>query len=333
MFKSCGESMTTGSDTPASARPKVLVVDDSPDVHRLLKARLKQEEIEIISVANGAEALVALKGPRPDLILLDLDMPDMDGFEVLRAIKDNGETFHIPVIVLSGLDSSEDKVAAFDLGAHDYIIKPFELTELRVRIRAALKLNFLLQMLAQRAQIDGLTGLWNRAYFDRRVQDEVARVQRHGGPLSIAFFDADHFKSINDTFGHPAGDSVLQGIGQIIQRESRQSDIACRYGGEEFVLIMPATSPADAQAFCERLRAAFEATVWPRHPERKVTVSIGIAGAASAVGLSAASWVEAADKCLYAAKKAGRNRVVLTDLATAAPQANAAEQPPLRKAG
>ncbi|MBN8597980.1 MAG: diguanylate cyclase [Planctomycetes bacterium] len=321
--------MTTGSETPSSTRPRVLVIDDSPDVHRLLKARLKQEEIEIISSESGEAGIVELKAHRPDLVLLDLDMPTMDGFEVLRAIKDNAETVHIPVIVLSGLNSAEDKVSAFDLGAHDYIIKPFELTELRVRIRAALRLNFLLKMLAQRAQIDGLTGLWNRAYFDRRVQDEVARVQRHDGALSIAFFDADHFKSINDTFGHPAGDAVLQGLGQIIQRDSRQSDIACRYGGEEFVLIMPATGPADALAFCDRLRLQIEAVVWPRHPERRVTVSIGVAGATTPIGVTAAAWVEAADKALYTAKKSGRNRVVLTDLLAG----HAAPAEPLRKAG
>ncbi|MBS0189272.1 MAG: diguanylate cyclase [Planctomycetes bacterium] len=323
--------MSTGSETTAQARPRVLVIDDSPDVHRLLKARLKQEELEIVSSESGESGLEELKKSRPDLVLLDLDMPTMDGFEVLRAIKDNADTVHIPVIVLSGLANAEDKVAAFDLGAHDYIIKPFEFTELRVRIRAALRLNFLLRMLSQRAQIDGLTGLWNRAYFDRRVQDEVSRVQRHDGALSIAFFDADHFKSINDTFGHPAGDAVLQGLGQIIQRDSRQSDIACRYGGEEFVLIMPSTGPEDALAFCDRLRQNVEAVVWPRHPERKVTVSIGVAGASSVVGLSAAAWVEAADKCLYTAKKTGRNKVVVSDLRTG--EKPAAEQPPLRKAG
>jgi len=324
--------MTTGSETPAVIRPRLLVIDDSPDVHRLLKARLKQEEIELISSESGEAGLAELKAHRPDLILLDLDMPAMDGFEVLRAIKDNAETVHIPVIVLSGLNSSEDKVSAFDLGAHDYIIKPFELTELRVRIRAALRLNFLLKMLAQRAQIDGLTGLWNRAYFDRRVQDEVARVQRHDGALSIAFFDADHFKSINDTFGHPAGDAVLQGLGQIIQRDSRQSDIACRYGGEEFVLIMPATGPADALAFCDRLRQNIEAVVWPRHPERRVTVSIGVAGATTPIGVSPAAWVEAADKALYTAKKTGRNKVVLTDL-LASNRAAPSPAEGLRKAG
>jgi diguanylate cyclase (GGDEF)-like protein len=324
--------MTSSADNPAGTRSRVLIVDDSPDVHRLLRARLKQEEIEIVSAESGRAGLDEVAKQRPSLILLDLDMPGMDGFEFLRTLKEDSATHHIPVVILSAMSNPQDKVAAFDLGAHDFVTKPFELTELRVRIRAALRMNALLQMLSQRAQIDGLTGLWNRAYFDQRVQDEVARVQRHPGPLSIAFIDADHFKSINDTFGHPAGDAVLQGIGRTLQRSIRQTDIACRYGGEEFVLIMPATPPADAQALCDRIRATIEALVWPRHPERKVTVSMGVAGSSTGAGLNAPAWVEAADQCVYSAKKSGRNRVVMNDL-SAGKAAASTEPAPLRKAG
>ena len=183
--------MTSSADNTSGTRSRVLIVDDSPDVHRLLRARLKQEEIDIVSAESGQAGLDEVAKQRPSLVLLDLDMPGMDGFEFLRKMKENGATHHIPVVILSAMSNPQDKVAAFDLGAHDFVTKPFELTELRVRIRAALRMNALLQMLSQRAQIDGLTGLWNRAYFDQRVQDEVARVQRHPGPLSIAFIDAD----------------------------------------------------------------------------------------------------------------------------------------------
>ncbi|HEX8876609.1 MAG TPA: diguanylate cyclase [Phycisphaerales bacterium] len=323
--------MTSSADNTSGSRSRVLVVDDSPDVHRLLRARLKQEEIEIISAESGGVGLEEVAKQRPSLVLLDLDMPGMDGFEFLRKMKEDAATHHIPVVILSALSNPQDKVAAFDLGAHDFVTKPFELTELRVRIRAALRMNALLQMLSQRAQIDGLTGLWNRAYFDQRVQDEVARVQRHPGPLSIAFIDADHFKSVNDTFGHPAGDAVLQGIGRTLLRCIRQTDVACRYGGEEFVLIMPATPPADAHALCDRIRSTIESLVWPRHPERKVTVSMGVAGSSTGAGLTAAAWVEAADQCVYNAKKSGRNRVVMNDL-SAGKVAAAPAPAPLRKA-
>lgn len=292
----------------------MLVIDDSADVHRLLRARLRHEEIELVSAEGGRKGMDAAKTMKPAMILLDLDMPDMDGFEVLRHLKNDPITLDIPVIVLSGLQSAQDKVMAFDLGAVDYITKPFNLTELRVRVRSALKMHRLVQMLAQCAQLDGLTGLWNRAYFDKRWSDEIAAALRHGRSVSLAMLDVDHFKSINDTYGHPAGDSVLQGLSKILQRECRQEDIACRYGGEEFALIMPDTAPTAAGLVCERIRVALAEANWPRHPERGVTVSIGLTGSARAIDIPPPQWVEAADRNLYSAKKAGRNRLVCTDV-------------------
>ncbi len=246
----------------------------------------------------------------------------MDGLSVLRRLKEIPQTQHIPIIVLSGQQSPQDKVSAFDLGAVDYVTKPFELTELRVRIRSALRMQQLVQMLAQRAQIDGLTGLWNRTFFDRRWAEEHARCARHGHAMSVALLDLDHFKSVNDSFGHPAGDMVLNGVAKVLQRESRQSDLACRYGGEEFVLLMPDTPASDSTTVCERIRVAVEACRWPRFPMLRVTVSIGLAGASGAAPVSADQWVEATDHNLYSAKRAGRNRLVVTDL-TAHPQAAA----------
>jgi two-component system cell cycle response regulator len=303
-------------------QPTVLVVDDSPDVHRLLKARLRHEELELLVAMSGKEGLAAAKERHPAIVLLDLDMPDVDGFEVLRHLKNDPDTLHIPVIVLSGLQSAQDKVTAFDLGAVDYITKPFNLTELRVRVRSALRMHRLVEMLSQRAQIDSLTGLWNRAYFDRRWNDEVSGALRHGRPLSLAMMDIDHFKSINDTYGHPSGDAVIQGLAKILTREPRQEDVACRYGGEEFALIMPDTAPGDALNLCERIRQAMRDVIWPRHPEKKITISIGMAGAERAGDLTAAAWLEMADKNLYQAKRNGRDQVVTTAL-----------EPPMKMAG
>lgn len=316
--------MSQNPSQPNEPRPVVLLVDDSQDVHRLLRARLRTEEIELVGVFDGSEAVKFATERQPALVLLDLNMPMMDGFEVLRTLKDQPSTLEIPVIVLSGLQSPQDKVTAFDLGAVDYITKPFELTELRVRVRSALRMHRLLQMLAKRARIDGLTALWNRAFFDQRWGEELSRAQRHGRPLSLALVDLDHFKSINDTYGHPAGDAVLQGLGLILQKEGRATDVPCRYGGEEFAMIMPDTSAQDAKHLCDRVRAAVEAVVWSRHPERKVTASIGIAGAAGPTDLTASAWLDAADKALYTAKKTGRNRVVVSDLAVTTPKLPAA---------
>lgn len=292
----------------------MLLIDDSVDVHRVLRARLKGEQLQLECVESGAEALERVSEMEPALVLLDLDMPEMDGFEVLRRLKEMPTTVNTPVIVLSGLSDPHDKVTAFDLGAMDYITKPFEVNELKVRVRSALRLNSLVTMLAQRAQIDGLTGLWNRAHFDTRWAELVAGAMRHGHPLSLAVIDLDHFKVINDSFGHPAGDEVIAGLARLLQGTCRASDVCCRFGGEEFCLVLPDTAPADAERLCDRIRVKLAEVRWPRHPEHAVTCSVGIAGAAGATDIGPQAWFERADKNLYAAKEGGRNRVVTTDL-------------------
>lgn len=301
---------------PSDARPRVLIVDDSADVHRLLCARLKSEGLDFVSALSGEDGLRLAADPAvlPSLILLDMDMPGLHGLNVLQALKANPATLEVPVIVVSGNQMAQDKVRAFDLGAVDYITKPFEMTELRVRVRQALRMRQLIQMLAQRAQIDGLTGLWNRSFFNQRWSEEYARAARYGHPLSVAMTDVDHFKSINDTYGHAAGDVVLQGVAKVLLRECRQHDLVCRYGGEEFVIVMPETSALDAASVCERIRAALERERWPRHPDRIVTLSIGIAGSCGGVTLSPDQWVEVADGNLYGAKRAGRNRLIWSDV-------------------
>ncbi len=299
-----------------STRPLVLAIDDSADVLRLLKSRLRHEALEFHTASTGKEGLAMARQLNPALILLDIELPDLDGFEILRQLKERSETVQTPVIMLSGLSSAHDKVTAFDLGAVDYVTKPFEVAELRVRIRSAIRTHLLLQMLSQRAQIDGLTGLWNRAFFDRRFGEELARCSRHDRPISLAVFDLDRFKHVNDTFGHPAGDAVLTGFGSLIRREIRETDIPCRYGGEEFALIMPETSPEDAFGVCDRIRHTCEQVAWPRHPGHAVTVSIGIYGTNGFNGTnlclnySPEYWVECADRNLYAAKTTGRNRII-----------------------
>ncbi|HED54319.1 MAG TPA: diguanylate cyclase, partial [Phycisphaerales bacterium] len=286
-------------------RHTVLVIDDAEDVHRLLQARLRQENIELLEALGGQSGLDLAEEHVPSLILLDLDMPDMDGFEVLRHLKENSKTRDIPAIVLSGLQSPADKVIAFDLGAVDYVTKPFDLMELRVRLRSALRMKDLINMLGQMAHIDGLTGLWNRAHFNDRWAANVSENDRHGKALSVALFDLDHFKSINDTYGHPAGDAALQGFAKIVRREVRACDIACRYGGEEFALIMPSTSPEEAAVVCDRIRDEISKVQWPSHPERTITVSIGIAGATEGVEITPENWLEETDKALYRAKNGG----------------------------
>jgi len=306
--------MNEQTQNPGEARPRVLIIDDSQDVHRLVAVRLKSEGIEFVNALTGEDGIAKAADSTPGLILLDLEMPGMHGLAVLKQLKSLAATQDIPVIVISGNHLAADKVKSFDLGAVDYVTKPFEITELRVRVKQALKMRQLITMLAQRAQLDGLTGLWNRSFFNQRWQEECARSARYGHPLSVAMVDLDFFKSINDTYGHAAGDVALQGTAKLLQRECRQHDSVCRYGGEEFVIVMPETPSADASNVCERIRAALAAEKWSRHPERVITASIGVAGSSGRTDLSADKWVEVADTNLYAAKHEGRNRVVSTDV-------------------
>ncbi|MBK7405496.1 MAG: diguanylate cyclase [Phycisphaerales bacterium] len=303
-------SPTAGGEPTEDRRPVALLIDDSPDVHRLLAMRLRSEGIDVVSATSGEQGLGIATTSIPAVVLLDIDMPGMDGFEVLRRLKETDATLNVPVIMLSGLHSPQDKVTAFDLGAVDFISKPFDVTELRVRVRSALRVSQLLRMLSQLAHIDGLSGLYNRLHFDRRWTEEVASTARHHRPLSLAIFDLDHFKSVNDTYGHPAGDAAIQGLAKLLCKECRQSDVPCRFGGEEFALIMPETSPADAGAVCDRIRSALAELAWPRHPERAITCSVGVVGSTGAVGVPPERWIELADSNLYRAKKEGRNRVV-----------------------
>jgi diguanylate cyclase (GGDEF)-like protein len=299
------------------SKPVVLLIDDSVDVHRLLRARLRHEHIQLHAVASGVEAMAAMQTMSPATILLDLDMPEQDGFSLLRQLKDTAGTHNIPVIILSGLQGSDDKVTAFDLGAADYVTKPFDMAELRARLRATLRLHHLLALLADRADLDGLTGLGNRSHFNKRWAEKVAEAQRYNRPLTLAILDVDHFKRVNDTFGHPAGDEVLLGMATLLQHELRRPDVACRYGGEEFALILPSTGPEDAGVLGERIRQELSQRVWPRHPESPVTVSIGIAGThGSCAGITMEQWIEAADRNLYTAKRNGRDRIVVTSVDT-----------------
>ncbi len=307
--------------------PVVLLVDDAPEIHRLLGVKLRNDELTLLSAFGGEEAIDMAIDLQPSLILLDLNMPGIGGLETLRQLKHHAETIEIPVIILSGSSTSSDKVVSFELGATDYVTKPFDVPELRARIASSLRVTRLMRMLAQRAHIDGLTGLWNRAHLNQQLTAEIDQASRSGEPLSLVMCDLDHFKALNDSFGHPAGDLVLQSFARVLKSEMRKYDIACRYGGEEFALIIPASEATEAAGLCERIRTATAELRWPRYPEMKVTGSFGITTCGLKGSNDAADWIEAADRALYSAKSAGRNRVHLFDdtLGTG--------KPPLRLAG
>jgi len=211
---------------------KVLIVDDSPDALALAKARLGKEGLELVCADGGKAALAAARTERPDLILLDVDMPDVSGFEVCRTLKADPELCMIPVIFLSVSGSADDKVKGLNVGAVDYVTKPFDAFELRARVNAALRTKHMQDLLVEYARIDPLTGLANRRGLMVRLAQEWACIQRHGGRLSFIMSDVDHFKRINDTHGHTFGDRALQAIAGAIADQCRRSDLPARYGGD-----------------------------------------------------------------------------------------------------
>ena len=295
---------------PSPARlPKVLAIDDSELIHRLLRVRLQYEQLELHGTIDAAHGLRLARELLPDVILLDIEMDGMDGFEVLQRLKADIDLQDIPVIFISATASMEDRVRALDLGAVDFVAKPFEVVELKARVRSALRVQHLVKMLAQKAQVDGLTGLWNRTYFDRRLAQEVSEAVRHRRPLSLVMCDVDGFKKLNDERGHPFGDMVLERLSKVLQG-GRGSDVACRYGGEEFGIILPNTAGGEAFEVAERYRRAFEVEQWPGAPGKTVTASFGVSDILVLPGTQGVEeLIAAADGALYKAKLNGRNRV------------------------
>jgi len=288
---------------------KVLIVDDSEDCLAIAKARLAGEGVQIVTALDGPGALAAARDQKPDLVLLDVDMPGMDGFEVLRRLKAQAELCMVPVIFLSGSGGPEAKVRGLDLGATDYVTKPFDAFELRARVRAALRTKRLQDLLLEHASLDPLTALPNRRAMEERLAEEWSRVARHGGRLSFIMADIDHFKAVNDRFGHPVGDLVLQDVARAIAAQCRQADLPARYGGEEFAVVGPEVSAEGAAALARRARQAIEANVRQAGPQEvRVTASFGVAD--SEGKRSPEELVSAADGALYQAKNAGRNRVM-----------------------
>jgi two-component system cell cycle response regulator len=287
---------------------KVLIVDDSPDALAVAKARLAGEGIEVLCAHDGHSGLASARSEKPDAILLDLDMPDLSGFEVCRALKSDPDLNAIPVVFLSGSGSPENKVMGLNLGAVDYVTKPFDAFELKARVRAVLRTKHLQDLLIEQARIDPLTELPNRRAFCERLEQEWTRAERYGKALSLIMADIDHFKSLNDAYGHQVGDEALQEVARKIKESCRAVDLPARYGGEEFVIIVPDTPADGAGRLAERCRRAIEGiSIQIGRSAIGLTASFGIADTACAH--SAESMIRKADEAMYRAKAAGRNRV------------------------
>ena len=311
---------------PVAPPAKILVVDDSQAQREKLAQVLRAEGYEVVEARDGNGAIKIVKEAPPDLVLLDMILPDMDGRQVLRLIKPRESDQFMPVIILSMKGDVATKVEGLRLGADDFLVKGVEEPEILARCQAMLRIKHLQERLREMQRTleeqsitDALTGLKNRRFFDERLHEEFRRAQRYGDYLALIMLDLDHFKQVNDRFGHQAGDAVLHEASSLIRASIRDPDICARYGGEEFAVILPKTHMSGALAVAERMWRAIggkEFAIGPGEdgrspPTIRVTASIGVAFYPSKDINSAELLVRFADQALYQAKKSGRNNICL----------------------
>ena len=305
-------------------RTRVLLVEDSQLEGGKTRACLEGAGYEVIWAKTGFEGLKVAKTRRPDIILLDVVLPDKDGQQICRFIKADEAIRDIPLIMLTGRSGVEDKVMGLKIGADDYLPKPFNEKELLARINAFLRIKALQDGLkSKNTQLEGLlkqvelmaitdagTGLFNRRHFLELLDKEFERAKRFASPLACLLLDIDHFKQINDTYGHLVGDAVLLDIGGIIKGSLRTIEVAARYGGEEFILFLPETSVSGAVKPAQRLLEQIAGCHFKDlKPDHVITVSIGISGLPDHRISMKQELVQCADYALYKAKRGGRNRI------------------------
>jgi diguanylate cyclase (GGDEF)-like protein len=293
-------------------RFSILVVDDEQSNILVLK-KILSPDYTVFTAKTGEEVQDRVQENPPDLILLDLLLPGIDGFEALKRLKENPETMNIPVIIISGLDDETDEEKGLLMGAVDYIVKPFKNAIIRARVKTHLQIVRQIHMIERLGLVDPLTDIANRRCFDDRIAIEWRRAQREHKPLAFLMMDIDKFKNYNDTWGHPQGDVLLKSMARIFSAAARRSgDLAARLGGEEFGLLLPDTGLKAAVKIAGEIRAHVEQQIVPTADgttETRVTISIGAAACYPEKDAQIAGFILAADKNLYKAKEAGRNRV------------------------
>lgn len=298
------------------ANKLILAVDDDQDNLNLLAGLLQHEGYRVETAISGEEALERLKSITPDLVLLDINMPGMSGYETLAEIR--RREHYVSVIFVSARAETDEIVKGLDAGADDYVCKPFDPVELLARVRAQLRIQDLTERLAiandrlqELVDIDDLTGLYNMRSIYQKLDAEINRAQRFGRAVGVVMLDMDFFKSVNDTHDHLFGSFVLAEVGSIIKDTIRQTDFAARYGGDEFLIVLSETSVGGAAGFAERLRKRIdEKTFSSATSSMKLTASLGLAVIEPSVHqMDARNLVRFADNALYEAKRAGKNCV------------------------
>lgn len=305
----------------------ILVVEDETNTRRLLQTYLAADGYDVRMARSGEEAIRLIADDPPSIILLDVLLPNMNGFEVCKRLKSSETTEFIPIILLTALRGNEERIQGIEAGADDFISKPFNRVELQTRIKSLLRIKRLHEALQQKVEelektktklrklavTDGLTGLYNYRAFRTQLHLEASRSRRFQLPFSLLMMDIDHFKAYNDLYGHPNGDLVLKKFALLLQKNIREVDVAARYGGEEFMLILPGTNKKAGGIVAEKIRKMVERTPMPMEDKNRtgtITVSVGVAAfpqdTQNEEGL-----IQLVDKAMYNAKKSGRNRTVI----------------------
>ncbi|MCP4579130.1 MAG: diguanylate cyclase [Deltaproteobacteria bacterium] len=299
----------------------ILIAEDNPASRKLMEMTLRQAGYEVVSAENGLEALNVFKERFFPIILTDWGMPEMDGLELCRAIRESSTEGYVFIFLITARDSKKDIIVGLEAGADDYLIKPFDRFELIARLKTVLRVLELEKSLKEAygkirilSITDKLTGCYNRTYMDEYLAKEIIRAKRYSRPVSLVMADIDHFKCVNDTYGHQAGDLILKDFAASIRKDLRKDvDWIARYGGEEFLLVLPETDYERAMSSADRLRRIVSESVSSYNGiEIHITASFGVVGfvpSANNHNISYEEIIDRADKALYRAKNAGRNRV------------------------
>jgi diguanylate cyclase (GGDEF)-like protein len=305
---------------------RVLIVEDDPVHRRMLEVLIGRLGYEALTAADGRAAIEKLESEPVQLVVADWMMPELDGLALCQEIRRRFQERYVYFILVTSRDQQDDLIEGFEAGVDDYLVKPVHKAELSARIRAAKRILDLQEQLLEaqerlryQAMHDALTGIWNRGAVVDALARELERAAREGGTLAVAIMDLDHFKRVNDTHGHLAGDEVLREVARRIRAAVRSYDSVGRYGGEEFLVIAPGIEEQQALELAERIRRQIEATPIPTSgPALPVTLSLGVVVQSSDGRTPLESVLSAADQALYEAKRGGRNRSVLGCLPTTA---------------
>jgi diguanylate cyclase (GGDEF)-like protein len=291
----------------------ILVIDDDASIHTAVERRLEGVVDQVLKAISPTMGLRIAIQDKPDVILLDVNMPQIDGFKVCRHLQENPGTRDIPILFLTADKNPGNLAKALDAGASDYISKPFNAIELEARVRVALRTKQMIDLLRERARIDAVTGLNNRAAMDDALIAATSAFRRTGHPVALLMIDLDHFKKINDTYGHGVGDDVIRRVGASIRAGCRPYDIACRFGGDEFGVILAQSDTACAEQVSKRIfNGINKIKIRAGGDEIKIACSGGLASASEMPeGFEPADLLKTADEALYRAKSEGRNRLAV----------------------